>query len=270
MLAAWHHTHRHLLLLCFWLFDEKLRSFRVVKHKASINAIQYVRTYPAVSDRLPLGVDSQQNYNKVFELSSKTDKKKKRQQKSSQKLDELNMVIHKFCSLRCFSTFQRLLNYKPSFSLPAVGREGLGGLVWIGLCSYSFISFAWPKETKGKEKSRLWRLRCQKFVVSVSAKSNSLRSNSDLAFRHAQLDFWHTRQGRFFLLEKDFFRLAAYANFSRRCYLCSAKRMSVKVWGVGGWRRCSTADSILCFGVRQQVCFYIIDNQYIMKNIEKF
>ena len=101
-----------------------------------------------MSDRLPLGVDSQQNYNKVFELSSKTDKKK-RQQKSSQKLDELNMVIHKFCSLRCFSTFQRLLNYKPSFSLPAVGREGLGGLVWIGLCSYSFISFAWPKETKG-------------------------------------------------------------------------------------------------------------------------
>ena len=45
------------------------------------------------------------------------------------------------------------------------------------------------QKKRNKEKSRLWRLRCQKFVVSVSAKSNSLRSNSDLAFRHAQLDF---------------------------------------------------------------------------------
>ena len=51
----------------------------------------------------------------------------------------------------------------------------------------SFLLLDQKKRTK--EKSRLWRLRCQKFVVSVSAKSNSLRSDSDLAFRHAQLDF---------------------------------------------------------------------------------
>mgnify|MGYP003288564391 CR=1 FL=1 len=51
-------------------------------------------------------------------------------------------------------------------------------------------SFLFLDEKKRiKEKSRLRLLRNQKFVVSVSAKSNSQSSNSDLATRNTKLDF---------------------------------------------------------------------------------
>ena len=67
------------------------------------------------------------------------------------------------------------------------GKTPHSSLLQSYVLTLSFLLLDQKKRTK--EKSRLWRLRCQKFVVSVSAKSNSLRSDSDLAFRHAQLDF---------------------------------------------------------------------------------
>ena len=53
--------------------------------------------------------------------------------------------------------------------------------------NHSFLFLDEKKRTK--EKSRLRLLRNQKFVVSVSAKSNSQSSNSDLATRNTKLDF---------------------------------------------------------------------------------
>ena len=43
---GYNHTHRHLLITLILTVFEKLRSFLIVKRKASINAIQYVRNLP--------------------------------------------------------------------------------------------------------------------------------------------------------------------------------------------------------------------------------
>ena len=83
-----------------------------------------------------------------------------------------------------YATFHHIIMSKIDFRSVYFAKECF--VCFFCFCC-SFLLLDQKKRTK--EKSRLWRLRCQKFVVSVSAKSNSLRSDSDLAFRHAQLDF---------------------------------------------------------------------------------
>ncbi len=83
-----------------------------------------------------------------------------------------------------YATFHHIIMSKIDFRSVHFAKECF--VRFFCFCC-SFLLLDQKKRTK--EKSRLWRLRCQKFVVSVSAKSNSLRSDSDLAFRHAQLDF---------------------------------------------------------------------------------
>ncbi|MCI7336973.1 MAG: hypothetical protein MSH41_00005 [Bacteroidales bacterium] len=80
-----------------------------------------------------------------------------------------------------YATFHHIIMSKIDFRSVHFAKECF---VFV-FCSFLLLD----QKKRTKEKSRLWRLRCQKFVVSVSAKSNSLRSDSDLAFRHAQLDF---------------------------------------------------------------------------------
>ena len=51
------HTHRHLLLTLILTFNSESCEVPCVKHKASINAIQYVQTYPKRRETYPSSVD---------------------------------------------------------------------------------------------------------------------------------------------------------------------------------------------------------------------
>ena len=76
-LFSWRtHLGASLLLTTHYsLLITKVAKFRIAKYKASINAIQYVRTYPAVSNILPSGVDSVANIAKHLPIFLKNTQK---------------------------------------------------------------------------------------------------------------------------------------------------------------------------------------------------